>query len=84
MDKLWKYIIFASAIVLAAIVLSAAVTQRYRINNGTIAVTGLGETEFTSDLIVIEGKIEAENYDAAVAYHNLEEHRNRIVEFLTS
>ena len=84
MDKLWKYIIFASAIVLAAIVLSAAVTQRYRINNGTIAVTGLGETEFTSDLIVIEGKIEAEKYDAAVAYHNLEEHRNRIVEFLTS
>lgn len=84
MDKLWKYIIFASAIVLAAIVLSAAVTQRYRINNGTITVTGLGETEFTSDLITVSGYIECEDVDAAVAYRNLEADRGRIVAFLAS
>lgn len=84
MEKLWKYIILASAVVLAAIVLSAAVTQRYRINNGTIAVTGLGETEFTSDLIVIEGSLTYEAYEAADAYHGLEDSRKKTIDFLTS
>ena len=68
--------------VLSAIVISAAFTQRYRINNGTITVTGLGETEFTSDLIVINGEIEVENYDAAEAYRNLESDRQQVVAFL--
>ena len=65
MNNLWKYIIISSAIVLSAMVLAAAYTQRSRTATGTITVTGLGETEFTSDLIVIDGNIEVENYDAA-------------------
>lgn len=84
MNNLWKYIIIASAIVLSSIVLSAAYTQRYRSNTGTITVTGLGETQFTSDLIVIEGRIEVENYDAAEGYRTLEQSRESVISFLTS
>lgn len=84
MNNLWKYIIIASSVVLSSIVLSAAVTQRYRANTGTITVTGLGETQFTSDLISIEGNIEIENYDAAEGYRSLEQSRESVINFLTS
>ena len=84
MNNLWKYIIIASSVVLSSIVLSAAITQRYRANTGTITVTGLGETEFTSDLITIEGNIEVENYDAAEGYRSLEQSRESVINFLTS
>ena len=82
MNNLWKYIILAMGFVLAAIVVAAAYTEGHKPAMGTITVTGLGETEFTSDLIVIEGEIEAENYDAAEAYRELELNRNKIISFL--
>ena len=69
-------------ILLAAIVIAAAYTEGHKPTQGTITVTGLGETEFTSDLIVIEGEIESESYDAATAYNNLEQNRNKVVAFL--
>ena len=69
--------------VLAAIVVAAAYTEGRKPIEGTITVTGLGETEFTSDLITIQGMIEAENYDAAEAYHTLEQSREKMVSFLT-
>lgn len=84
MNNLWKYIIIATSVVLAAIVLATAYTQRYRSMTGTITVTGLGETEFTSDMIVIEGSIENESYEAADGYRGLEEARNRVIDFLVS
>jgi hypothetical protein len=84
MNNLWRYIIIASAVVLSAVILSSAITQRYRTNNGTITVTGLGETEFTSDLIVIEGEIEVENIDAADGYLELELNRESVINFLTA
>ncbi|MBR6720828.1 MAG: SIMPL domain-containing protein [Alistipes sp.] len=82
MNNLWKYIIISSAIVLAAIVLAGAYTQRYRTNNGSITVTGLGETEFTSDIIVVNAKFSTENYDAADGYRMMERNRTEIEEFL--
>ena len=81
MNNLWKYIIIGVSVVLAAMVLAAAYTQNHR-TTGTITVTGLGETEFTSDLIVINGSIKAEAYDAAEAYRILEDSRNKVIEFL--
>ena len=84
MNDLWKHIIIASSVVLSSIVLSAAITQRYRANTGTITVTGLGETQFTSDLITIDGNIEIENYDAAEGYRALEQSRESVINFLTS
>ncbi|MBO5017283.1 MAG: SIMPL domain-containing protein [Alistipes sp.] len=84
MGNLWKYIIIAVGFVLAAIVVAAAYTEGHKPAQGTISVTGLGETEFTSDLIVIEGHITVEAYEAADAYHNLERDRAKTVEFLAS
>lgn len=72
----------AMGFVLAAIVVAAAYTEGHKPAQGTITVTGLGETEFTSDLIVIQGDIEADNYDAAEAYRALERNRTRVVTFL--
>ena len=74
----------AMSFVIAAIVVAAAYTEGHKPVQGTITVTGLGETEFTSDLIVIQGEIEAENYDAAEAYSLLEKNRKRVVAFLVS
>lgn len=83
MDKLWKYVIVSSAFVLAAMVLAAAYTSGSR-NVGTIAVTGLGETEFTSDMIVIEGVVTVKSDEAAEGYKSLDAHCKRVAEFLES
>lgn len=82
MEKLWKHIIIATAIVLAAMVLASAYTQRYRSNTGTITVTGLGETEFTSDIIIVKGDITVENYNAAEGYRLMERDRNKMLAFI--
>lgn len=82
MNNLWKYIIISLSIVLAAIVVAAAYTEGSKPAMGTITVTGLGETEFTSDLIVIEGEIRTEDYEAADAYSELERSRSKVVSFL--
>jgi hypothetical protein len=81
MDKLWKYVIMASALVLSAMVLAAAYTSGSR-NLGTITVTGLGETEFSSDMIVIKGVVNVKSGDAAEGYTSLEAQRKHVSEFL--
>ena len=83
MNNLWKYIIIASAVVLSAMVLASAYTQRTRSQTGTITVTGLGEREFSSDIIVINGTIETENMDAAEGYRELEKSRSAVLNLLT-
>lgn len=84
MGNLWKYIILALGVVLAAIVVAAAYTEGHRPTQGTITVTGLGETVFTSDLIVIRGSISARSMDASEAYANIEQNRQRVVDVLTA
>ena len=49
-----KYVIVGLAIVLSAWLLGRAYTYKYR-SQDTVVVTGLGETEFASDLIVWNG-----------------------------
>ena len=66
-----KYIIIALAIVVAAWLLGRAYTYKYR-SQDTIVVTGLGETEFVSDLIVWDGEIVYETQDVASGYAQLE------------
>ena len=84
MNNLWKYIIIATAIVLSAVVLSTAYTQRYRTATGTITVTGLGETEFTSDLIIVKGRISVENFNAAEGYREMDNDRTKVINFIKS
>ena len=82
MEKLWKYIIMSTALVLAAMVIASAYTERHRTRTGTITVTGLGETMFTSDQIIINGTLAIENMDAAEGYRLMERDRNKVLNFI--
>ncbi len=75
--------LFAISIVLASIVLGYAIVNRNQ-RNGTINVTGLGESNFTSDLIVWEGSFYRESSNLQDAYKFLEEDRNTVQEYLES
>lgn len=83
MKRYWKHLIIAATVIAAALIVSRAYTYRYR-TAGAIAVTGLGETEFTSDLIVLRGSIDVEEYDAGDAYRAIERDKERVVKFLAS
>lgn len=76
-------ILFSIAIVIAAVVLGNAVINRNR-PQGTINVTGLGEQNFTSDLIVWEGNFSRESSELKSAYENLERDRNAVTQYLKS
>ena len=78
-----KYIIIALAIVLAAWLLGRAYTYKYR-SQDTIVVTGLGETEFASDLIVWSGELVYETQDVASGYAQLERNKQRVMDVITS
>ncbi|WP_304583165.1 SIMPL domain-containing protein [uncultured Alistipes sp.] len=81
-----KYIVVAAAAVtalLCAWVLARAYTYKYR-SQDTIVVTGLGETEFTSDLIVWTGTLTAEAQDAATGYAQIEASKAKVQQYLTA
>ena len=78
-----KYIIIALAIVVSAWLLGHAYTYKYR-SQDTIVVTGLGETEFASDLIVWNGEIVYETHDVASGYAQLERNKRKVQEFISS
>ena len=62
MKKHTSAIIFGVAIVVSSIFLGKAYTDRTK-EDGKIRVTGLGKADFSSDLIVLEGKFKAQNID---------------------
>jgi hypothetical protein len=74
-------ILFSFAIIIASIVLGHAFVNRNKVA-GDISVTGLGEKNFTSDLIVWEGSFSKENIDLKQAYSDLENDKKRITEYL--
>lgn len=63
-------IVFAVAIIVAAALLGNAYIERSE-RKGTVSVTGLGTTDFTSDLIVWEGSFSKENQNLQEAYEGL-------------
>lgn len=81
MKKHLNPILFSLAIVIAAYILGQAVINRNQ-SNGQISVTGLGTSDFTSDLIVWEGSFSAEAKNLKQAYENLEESKKIIAEYL--
>ncbi len=83
MKKNLSPILFAIAIIIASFVLGNAVINRNR-PQGTIVVTGLGESNFTSDLVVWEGNFNRESTDLKTAYASLEKDRNAVTEYLKS
>ena len=74
-------LLFALAIVIAAIFLGNAYSDRFE-TEGEISVTGLGKADFTSDLIVWEGRFNAENFDLKQAYLTLAEEKATIEAYL--
>ena len=78
-----KYVIIGVAIVVSAWFLGRAYTYKYR-SQDTIVVTGLGEMEFSSDLIVWDGEIVFETQDVASGYAQLERNKQKVQEFISS
>ena len=77
------YLIIGVAIIAAAWLLGRAYTYKYR-SQDTIVVTGLGETEFSSDLIVWSGQITFETYDVSAGYTQLEKNKDQVLKFVKS
>ncbi len=76
-----KYLVLALAAILCAVVLGRAYTYKYR-SQDTIVVTGLGETEFVSDLIVWSGALTAESQSVAAGYAQLEANKQKVQKYL--
>ena len=83
MKKNLNAIVFAISIVAASIILGNAVINRNK-KVGTISVTGLGEANFTSDLIVWEARFSQVNKDLKQAYADLKTDKETISEYLIS
>jgi hypothetical protein len=81
MNKNLSSIIFGISIIIAAYFLGNAFMNRNKAD-GTVSVTGLGKADFTSDLIVWEGSFSRESFDLQKAYHDLEQDKKIISEYL--
>ncbi|MCD8538641.1 MAG: SIMPL domain-containing protein [Leadbetterella sp.] len=78
-----NYLILAVAAVLVALILRDAVINRNRTDK-TIAVTGLGTKDFTSDLIVWSGSFSKKNFNLKEAYAELDKDREILKNYLVS
>lgn len=76
-----KYVIIGIAVIAAAAILGRAYTYKFRAQD-TVVVTGLGETEFSSDLIVWHGSITAEAQHIATGYAQIEASRRKVEAYL--
>lgn len=76
-------ILFSIAIVVASVVLGNAYLNRTKVH-GSISVTGLGKTDFTSDLIVWEGIFSKTNTQLEKAYADLESDKKIVMDYLLS
>lgn len=76
-----KYFAVSIAVVLAAYLLGRAYTYKYRVQD-TIVVTGLGETEFSSDRIVWSGVLAAEARNVASGYAEIEKSKGIVLQYL--
>lgn len=76
-------IVFSLAIIIAAGLLGKFYFERSR-PEATINVTGLGETDFVSDLIVWEGRFQTENPSLSSAYAQLAEDKALIKAYLNT
>ena len=81
--KRFNTIVIALSIVFGAFLLGRAYTYKYRVQE-TVVVTGLAEREFASDLIVWRGWITAEARDAAEGYKQIEQSKDKVLQFITS
>lgn len=77
-----KFIILGVAAIVCAYILGRAYTYKYR-SQDTIVVTGLGETEFTSDRIVWTATISVESSNMVTGYARIDADKQRVQQYLT-
>lgn len=73
--------IFALAIIISAAILANSIINRNK-KSGTVDVTGLGEQNFSSDLVVWEGNFSRESLEITNAYADLEKDRKAVTDYL--
>ena len=78
-----NYAFIGIAIILSAYLLGRAYTYKYR-SQDTVVVTGLGETEFESDLIVWSGVLTAEAAEAADGDRRIEQSKRKVSDYLAA
>ncbi len=83
MKKHLSAFIFSLAIIVASALLGNAFINRHQ-RTGAIEVTGLGQQNFSSDLVVWEGNFSRENLNIQNAYADLEKDRKAVLEYLVS
>ncbi len=75
-------VVFGIAIIAAAYLLGDAFINR-NAKSKVLSITGLGETNFTSDLIVWEGSFQKQNTNLKLAYAALAEDKLAVQNYLT-
>lgn len=81
MKPYFKKLILGISIIITALILANAFTNRNKTNN-TISVTGLGAKDFNSDLIVWSGSFIKRNPNLKEAYSELDKDREKIKSYL--
>ncbi|MBF7091242.1 SIMPL domain-containing protein [Flavobacterium sp. ALJ2] len=76
-------IILSLAVIISAYLFSNAFQNRNK-DNDTISVTGLGKTDFVSDLIVWSGSFSKKSLTLKEAYASLDSDRDKIKNYLNS
>ena len=79
--KIWVPAILGICAIAAAAVLGRSYTYKYR-SQDRIAVTGLGEKEFVSDLIVWKGAVVEQAATVGSGYAALEENKRKVQAYL--
>lgn len=76
-------VIIGAAVLASAIVAGNAYTYKFR-QQETVTVTGLGETEFTSDLIVWRGTVTAEASNVETGYAQIESSKKKVLDYIVA
>lgn len=78
-----NYLLITVAVIVAAWLLGNSFMNRNRQDN-TVSVTGLGEKEFDSDLIVWSGSFTRKNMSLSIAYEELNKDKAQVMQYLTT
>lgn len=76
-------IFISVAVIIGALVMAGAYKYKYKAQE-TIVVTGLGEQEFTSDLIVWRGWLTEQNASVEAGYRKMEANKSKVQEYIRS
>lgn len=82
-EKHLNTIIISLCIIIGIILITQSYKNRHQ-SNDTIEVTGLGEKNFESDLIVWRGSYSTHNFDLENAYEGLNANREIVLDYLKS